>query len=52
MLDEPNENVANETRQGIKKLENYIDRMANQQDQQQRLVLLGKTNVTKVNQYP
>ena len=50
-LDEPNEKLANETRHDIKKVENYIGSMAEQQDQQQHPVLLGKTNAAEVNQY-
>ena len=50
-LDEPKEKLTNETRHDIKKLENYSDSMADQQDQQQHPVLLGKTNAAKVNQY-
>ena len=50
-LDEPHEKLTNEARHDIKKLENYIDSMADQQDQQQHPVLLGKTNSTEVNQY-
>ena len=49
-LDGPNEKLTNETRHDIKKLENYIDSMADQQDQQQHpAVLLGKTNVAEAN---
>ena len=43
--------MTNETRNDIKKLGNYIDSMANQQDQQQHPVLLGETNAAEVNQY-
>ena len=50
-LDKPNEKLKNETQHDIKKLENYIDSMADQQDQQQHPALLGKTNVVEVNQY-
>ena len=32
-LDKPNEKLTNQTRNDIKKLENYIDSIANQQDQ-------------------
>ena len=49
-LDKPNEKLKNQTKNDIKKLENYIDSLANQQDQQQYLVLHGKTNVAEVNQ--
>ena len=50
-LREPNEKLTNETRHDIKKLENYIDSMADQQDQQQHPILLGKTNAAEVNQH-
>lgn len=46
-LDEPNEKLTNVTRHDIKKLEDYIDSMADQQDQQQYPVLLGKTNAAE-----
>ena len=49
--DETNEKLTNETRLDIKKLENYIDSIANQQEQQQYPVNLGKTNATDVNQH-
>ena len=46
-LDEPNEKLPNVTRHDIKKLGDYIDGMADQQDQQQYPVLLGKTNAAE-----
>ena len=41
-LDEPNEKLKNETQHDIKKLENYIDSMADQQDQQNTLLYSEK----------
>ena len=50
-LDEPNEKLTNKTRRDIKKVKNYIDSMADQQDQQLQPVLFGKANAAEVNQY-
>ena len=49
--DDPNEKLTNETWHNIKKLGNYIDIMAAQQDQQQVFALPRKTNAVEVNQH-
>ena len=51
ILDDPNEKLTNETWHDIKKLGNYIDIMAAQQDQQQLFAFHRKTNAVEVNQH-